>query len=40
VELLWWLSGKEFSCIARNMGDMGSIPMSGRSSEGGNGNPL
>ena len=32
-----WLSGKESTCQA---GDMGSIPGSGRSPEEGNGNPL
>ena len=32
-----WLSSKESTCQA---GDMGSIPGSGRSPEGGNGNPL
>ena len=32
-----WLSGKEPAC---NAGDAGSIPGSGRSSGGGNGNPL
>ena len=32
-----WLSGKEFAC---NAGDTGSIPRSGRSPGGGNGNPL
>ena len=35
--LPWWLSGKESTCIA---GDDGSIPGSGRSPGGGNGNPL
>ena len=35
--LPWWLSGKESDCNAR---DPGSIPGSGRSSGGGNGNPL
>ena len=35
--LLGWLSGKEFS---RQAGDVGSIPGSGRSSREGNGNPL
>ena len=33
----WWLSGKE---SAVNAGEMGSIPGSGRSPGGGNGNPL
>ena len=32
-----WLSGKESTC---NAGDTGSIPRSGRSPAGGNGNPL
>ena len=32
-----WLSGKESACTA---GDTGSIPGSGKSSGGGNGNPL
>ena len=35
--LLWWLSGKESACQA---GDEGSIPGSGRSPGGGNGNPV
>ena len=35
--LLWWLRGKESAC---NAGDAGSIPGSGRSPGGGNGNPL
>ena len=33
----WWLSGKEPTC---NAGDVGSILGSGRSPGGGNGNPL
>ena len=33
----WWLSCKESTCQAR---DVGSIPGSGRSNGGGNGNPL
>ena len=33
----WWLSSKESAC---NVGDVGSIPGSGRSSGEGNGNPL
>ena len=33
----WWLSGKESTC---NAGDMGSIPGSGSSPGGGHGNPL
>ena len=35
--LPWWLSGKEFSC---SVGDAGSIPGLGRSTEEGNGNQL
>ena len=35
-----WLSGKEFAHNARDVGDMGLIPGLGRSSGGGNGNPL
>ena len=38
--LPWWLSSKEFSCNARDTADLGSIPGSGRSPGGGNGNPL
>ena len=34
-QLPWWLSGKE---SAYNTGDSGSIPRSGRSPGGGNGN--
>ena len=37
LEFSWWLSGKEPVC---NTGDMGLIPGSGRSSGGGNDNPL
>ena len=33
----WWLSGKELTCNAE---DLGSIPWSGRSPGGGNGNPF
>ena len=36
-QLPWWLSGKESAC---NAGDTGSIPGLGKSSGGGNGNPL
>ena len=36
----WCLSYKESTCNARGIGDMGSVPGSGRSPEGGNGNPL
>ena len=35
-----WLGNKESSCNARDAGDMGSTPGSGRSPRGGNGNPL
>ena len=35
--LPWWLSGKESTC---NAGDVGLIPGLGRSSGEGNGNPL
>ena len=35
--LPWWLSGKEATC---NAGDVGSIPGLGRYPEEGNGNPL
>ena len=35
-----WLSGKESACNAGDTGDAGSIPGSGRSPRGGNGNPL
>ena len=38
--LPWWLSSKESACIAGDMGDMGSIPGSGRSLGGGHGDPL
>ena len=37
MELSWWLSGKE---PAYNVGDVGSIPGSGRSPGKGNGNSL
>ena len=37
--LPWRLSGKEYACNARDSGDPGSIPGSGRSPRG-NGNPL
>ena len=39
-ELPLWLSGKEYTCNGGYSGDGGSIPGSGRSSGGGNGNPL
>ena len=32
--------GKEFTCNAGSAGNVGSIPASGRSPEGGHGNPL
>ena len=35
-----WLSGKESTCNAGAAGGVGSIPGSGRSPGGGNGNPL
>ena len=35
--LPWWFSGKKFAC---QVGEMGSIPGSGRSPGEGNGNPL
>ena len=35
-----WLNGKESTCDARDAGDSGLIPGSGRSPGGGNGNPL
>ena len=35
-----WLSGKESACNAGNAGDVSSIPGSGRSAGGLNGNPL
>ena len=35
-----WLSSKESTCNVGDAGDMGSIPESGRSPGGGNGNPL
>ena len=38
--LPWWLSGKESACNAGAAGDVGSIPGSGRSPGGGQGNPL
>ena len=36
--LSWWLSRKESVCSSGDMEDMGLIPGSGRSPEGGNGN--
>ena len=38
--LPWWLSSEESASQPANIGDMGSIPGSGRSPEEGNGNPL
>ena len=38
--LPWWLSSKESSCNAGDKQVTGSIPGSGRSPGGGNGNPL
>ena len=35
-----WLSGKESTCQAGDAGDVGSIPSSGRSHGGENGDPL
>ena len=35
-----WLSDKESDCSKEDAGDLGSIPGSGRSPGGGNGNPL
>ena len=35
-----WLNDKELACSAGGAGDVGLIPGSGRSSGGGNGNPL
>ena len=35
-----WLTGKNFTCNAGASGDVGLIPGSGRSSEGGHGHPL
>ena len=40
VGLPGWFSGKESVCNARIVGDLGSIPGSGRSPGRGNGNPL
>ena len=37
---LWWLSGKESTCNARDSGNVGSVPGSGRSPGGGLGKPL
>ena len=38
--LPWWLISKESICSAGDAGDADSIPVSGRSSGGRNGNPL
>ena len=41
IWLSLWLSGKEcISCNAGDIGNMSSIPLSGRSPGGGHGNPL
>ena len=40
VGLLRWLSSEESTCNAGETRDAGSVPGSGRSSGGGNGNPL
>ena len=37
IGLPWWLSGRESACES---GDVGSIPVSGRSPGEGNGNPI
>ena len=37
--LLWWLSGKESTCISGDTGNSSSIPGLGRSPGEGNGNP-
>ena len=39
-KLSWCLSGKEFTANAGDVGNVGLIPGLGRSSGGGNGNPL
>ena len=39
-QLPLWLNSKEFSCSAGDAGDLDSLPPSGRSPRGGNGNPL
>ena len=38
--LSWWCSGKESTCNAGDKDDKYLIPGSGRSPEGGHGNPL
>ena len=40
VAKMYWLSSKESTCNAGDIGDVGSIPGSGRSPGGGDGNPL
>ena len=40
VRLPQWLRGEESACNAGGAGDAGSIPGSGRSLGGGDGNPL
>ena len=40
AELFHFTSGKELACNAGDIRDVGSIPGWGRSSGGGNGNPL
>ena len=40
IGLPQWLSSKESICNAEDTGDTGSIPGSGRSPGGGDGNPL
>ena len=40
IGLPWWLSVKESACISGDVGDTGLIPGSGRSSGGGQSNPL
>ena len=36
----WWLSSKESTCNAEDMGEAGSVPGSGRSPGRGNDSPL
>ena len=38
--MIYWLSGREHAANAGDTGDVGSIPGLGRSTGGGNGNPL
>ena len=35
-----WISGKESTCSARDTGDLGSVPVSGRSLGGEHSNPF